>query len=148
MLGDVTSFGNIASTVFDTMTQLGNIKNKPNSMACVNDTVELNLTVNKGIKLYVDIDEPRDIDKQQYFNYIYSHGYHLNKFCNPCDYIGTRKYFNYLKCELEGVNIAAPDNVINKIRSIFRNGVRLWNEYEDMYNYTMENYEKWLERLI
>lgn len=148
MLGDVSSIGNIASSVFDTMTQIGNIKNKPNTMACVNDTVELNLTVNKGIKLYVDIDEPRDVDKQQYFNYIYSHGYQLNKFCNPCDYIGTRKYFNYVKCELEGVNIAAPDNVINKIRSIFRNGVRLWNEYEDMYNYNMENYERWLEELI
>lgn len=148
LMGDLSSVGKIANTMIDTMAQIGNIKNKPNTMACVNDSVELNLMVNNGIKLYVDIDEPRDVDKIQYFNYIYSHGYYLNKFCNPCDYIDTRKYFNYLKCELECVNISAPDNVINKIRSIFRNGVRLWNDYEHMYNYEMENYENWLANFI
>lgn len=147
-LGDVSSIGNITNNVYNTMTDINNIKNKPNTMACVNDTVELNLSVNKGIKLYVDIDSPREVDRKKYYDYIYSHGYAINRFCNPCDYIGTRKYFNYLKCDLEGVNILAPDNVINKIRSVFKNGVRLWNEYEDMYNYTMENYERWLENYI
>ena len=146
--GDFTQLGNIASSVYNTLTDINTIQNKPNTMSCVNDTVELNLTVNDGIKLYVDMEEAREVDMLQYYNDVYSNGYSINKFCNPCNYISTRKYFNYIKCELEGVNISAPDNVTNKIREIFRNGVRLWNNYNNMYNYDLENYEIWMERLI
>lgn len=135
----------LGTDILSTYSNLENIKNQKNNLLNTNDNMELVFDVQGGFSYFVSLYKARDIDIQRYFNYIYSHGYNVNIFDNVSKYVGTRKYFNYLQCEIEKININVPDNVENKIKDIFRQGVRLWNTYENMYNYNMENYEIYLD---
>ena len=121
-----------------------NLQNRANSLRNANDGATLNLVVNEGLKLYVDIESALDVDIDAYYNYLYNFGYSVNKIDNPINYINTRKYFNYLQFDADFININAPSNVEDKLKSIFRNGVRIWNDYSNIYNYTDENYENYL----
>ena len=148
MLGAVAnplSLVGLGTDILSTYSNLENIKNQKNNLLNTNDNMELVFDVQDGFNYFVSLYKARDIDIQRYFNYIYSHGYNVNIFDNVYKYIGTRKYFNYVQCEIEKININVPDNVENKIKDIFKQGIRLWNTYENMYNYTMENYEIYLD---
>lgn len=134
----------MASDMYNVWQGLDNLQNKPNSMKNTNDSVELNMLVNNGIKLYVDEDEARDVDIYRYYNYLYNNGYKINRYDYIDNYIHTRYYFNYVKAQIDYININAPDAVTNKIKRIFADGVRLWNRYDDMYNYEKENREIWI----
>lgn len=138
--------GNISilGDFYNVWQDLDNLQNRPNSMKNVNDSVELNLVVNNGVKLYVDEDEAREVDIYKYYNYLYNYGYKLNRIDYIHNYINTRRYFNYIKCRIEYINVNMPDIVERKIKEIFNRGVRLWNDFENMYNYETENYEKWM----
>lgn len=134
----------MASDMYNVWQGLDNLQNKPNSMKNTNDSVELNMLVNNGIKLYVDEDEARDVDIYRYYNYLYNNGYKINRYDYIGNYIHTRYYFNYIKAQIDYININAPDAITNKIKRIFADGVRLWNRYDDMYNYEKENREIWI----
>lgn len=131
--------------MFNTSMNYLNLKNKINSLRNTNDSVDLNLLVNNGIQMYLDINKAYDVDVDNFYNYLYNYGYKINKVCNPFDYINTRKYFNYIKCELEFININVPLHIEDKIKNIFSRGIRFWCNYENMYNYVNENYEVFLD---
>lgn len=133
-----------AGDMYNVWQGLDNLQNKPNSMKNTNDSVELNLIVNDGLKLYVDEDEARDVDIYRYYNYLYSNGYRINRYDYINNYIHTRYYFNFIKAQIDFININVPDIIENKIKDVFRNGVRLWNQYDAMYNYENENREIWI----
>lgn len=135
----------IGYDVFNTTVNYLNLKNKINSLRNTNDSVDLNLLVNTGIQLYVDINKSYDVDIDNFYNFLYNFGYKINKVCNPYDYINTRKYFNYIKCNLEFININVPLHIEDKIKNIFSEGIRLWNSYDNIYNYSKENYEVYLD---
>ncbi|MBO7716860.1 MAG: hypothetical protein J6S85_25065 [Methanobrevibacter sp.] len=134
----------VVSDMYNVWQGLDNLQNKPNSMKNTNDSVELNMLVNNGIKLYVDEDEAREVDIYRYYNYLYNNGYKINRYDYIGNYIHTRYYFNYIKAQIDYININAPDAVTTKIKRIFADGVRLWNRYDDMYNYEKENREIWI----
>lgn len=134
----------VASDLYNVWQGLDNLENKPNSMRNTNDSVELNLLVNNGLKLYVDEDVAREVDINRYYDYLFAYGYRVNEFTYPHLYIDTRVNFNYIQADVEYINVPCPDVVENKIKEIFRQGVRLWNNVENMYNYELENYEKWM----
>lgn len=125
--------------------KLDNIKNAPNSLRNTNDTFLMNFNVNSGLNLYVDFESCREVEENKYINYLYSYGYKINKIDWITRYINTRKYFNYLKCNIDSINMEIPNQCEMEIKRIFSQGVRLWNDYKEMYNYEMENYEKMLE---
>ncbi len=122
-----------------------NINNKPNSLRNVGNTAELLLNVNNGINLYVDIEKAREVEIDRYYEKLFRYGYEINKIGNIFDFINTRHYFNFIQCELEYIGITGNDAIDDKIRMIFSNGITLWNDYVNIYNYSMENYEKWLD---
>lgn len=125
--------------------KLDNVKNAPNSLRNTNDTFLMNFKVNGGLKLYVDLETCRQVEEDKYINYLYSYGYKINKIDWISRYINTRKYFNYIKCNIDSINMEIPNQCEMEIKRIFSQGVRLWNDYEHMYNYEDENYEKMLE---
>lgn len=137
-------YGSLVSGVMGsiaTKMDIDNINNKPNSLRNAGNTGELLMKVNNGIKLYVDIERCRDVDRDNYYEYLYRYGYKLEKIDNPFHYIGTRFMFNYIQCDMDYIGISAPLNVENKIKSIFRNGITLWNNHSAIYDYTRENRE-------
>lgn len=139
--GNVAGLADSGMDVIGMLTEIDNIKNKVSSLNNSNDAVQLNMMVNEGLNIYVDIDEAYDFEKIMYYNYLFKNGYKLDIIDNPYYYISSRFYFNYIQCELEHVNINLPSILINEIKNIFRNGVTLWHQYGSMYRYDMENKE-------
>lgn len=125
--------------------KLDNVKNAPNSLRNTNDTFLMNFNVNNGLNLYVDFESCRQIEEDKYVNYLYCYGYKINKIDWLTRYINTRKYFNYIKCNIDTIDMEIPNQCEQEIKRIFAQGVRLWNNYNEMYNYIYENYEKNLE---
>lgn len=144
LTGDIGGIVGAGQQLASTLVDYDNLRNRNNSLRNTNDSVILNMLVNEGLQLYVDIEKAFDVDINAYYNYLYNFGYSVNKIDNPFKYINTRKYFNYLQFDADFININAPSNVEDKLKSIFRNGVRLWNDYYNIYNYTDENYENYL----
>ena len=72
---------------------------------------------------------------------------------NINDAMRVRKYFNYVQAEVQEVysnTLNISNEVHNKIKDIFRNGVRLWNVESGNQVVTFdvnehENYERWLD---
>lgn len=143
-LGNISSLLNAGTETAKTVIELDNIQNRVNSLRNTNDSIILNLLVNDGLKLYIDLEKSYDLDIEAYFNYIYFYGYSINKVDNPFNYFNTRKFFNYLQFDAEYININVPSNVEDKIKTIFSNGIRLWNDYSNIYETTKENYETYL----
>ena len=144
--------GNVAGAVgginsmINTYLDYDNISNKANSLRNANDSVFLNMIVNEGLQFYIDIEEALEIDIQNYYNYLYNYGYSVNIIDNPFKYFNTRKYFNYVQFDADFINLNIPLNVESKLKSIFSNGVRLWHDYNKIYDYSNENYEIYLEK--
>ena len=143
--------GNVAGAVsginslINTYLDYDNLSNKANSLRNANDSVFLNMIVNEGLQFYIDIEEALEIDIQNYYNYLYNYGYSINAIDNPFKFFNTRKYFNYVQFDAEYINLECPLNVEHKLKSVFSNGVRLWHDYDKMYDYSDENYEIYLE---
>ena len=145
--GSITGLGsNLLNFALDEL-RLDNVKNAPNSLRNTNDTFSLNLKVNKdSLSLYLDVETCRQIEEDKYINYLYAYGYKINKIDWITRYVDTRRYFNYIKCQIDTINSELPNEVELEIKRIFSNGVRLWNDYANMYEYESENYEKIIDR--
>lgn len=143
--GNISGVIGAGTETFKTITEIDNLLNRVNSLRNTNDSVVLNLIVNEGLNFYVDIEAAYQLDINSYYNYIYSYGYSINKIDNPFNYFNTRKYFNYLQFDAEYININVPSNVEDKIKNIFSNGIRLWNDYSTIYEIKKENYEIYLD---
>lgn len=145
--GSIAGLGNnLVNFALDEL-RLDNLKNAPNSLRNTNDTFALNLKVNKdSLSLYLDVETCRQIEEDKYINYLYNYGYKINKIDWITRYVDTRRYFNYIKCQIDTINSELPNEAELEIKRIFNNGVRLWNDYNNMYEYENENYEKIIDR--
>ena len=130
-----------ASSLARTYIDWDNMENRVNSLRNTNDGATLNIMVNDGLKLYLHIEKAFDYEIEKYYNYLYNFGYKIGRIENPFNYINTRKYFNYVQFKMEDIRIECPTVIIDKLRNIFANGIRLWNDYSNIYNFTKENYE-------
>ena len=144
LAGPVASTLSAAGAIAKTYIDWDNMENRVNSLRNTNDGATLNILVNDGLKLYLDIEKAFDFEIEKYYNFIYNYGYKIQRIENPINYINTRKYFNYVQFKMEEINIEAPTIIKDKLRNIFNSGIRLWNDYSNIYNYTNENYENYL----
>ena len=78
---------------------------------------------------------------------MFKNGFTVNRIGNVKDYLNIRKYFNYVRARLENITstLQLNNNVREKFKMIFANGVRFWNITDKMFEYKKENYERWLE---
>ena len=83
-------------------------------------------------------------EKEIINDYMCKYGFTVNRFGNPKDYDNIRHYYNYVKAQIDSISgIAISNSARDDIRQRFANGVRFWNS--DNVDYSMENYEEWLE---
>lgn len=81
------------------------------------------------------------------------YGFTYNNIDNVKNVDNIRKYYNYVQADIEqveGVGVNISDNIHNKIKQIYANGVRFWNTDNALwqtkkFDYSKENYERWLE---
>lgn len=127
--------------------QLSNVKASPSNMKNSTGNTYFALATS-GFGLYIDHYELMDLDKKRVYDYYYQYGYPLNKIGKIEDYINIRHYFNYLQADLQNISgkngVCIPNEVRNKIKLLFSDGIRFWNVTDEMFKYEKENYENWL----
>ena len=134
--------------------QLDNVENAPDIINNLNGAPLTSLVLNK-IGFAINVYDILEEDKKFIANDYYEHGQNVAVWDNPRNYMGTRKYFNYIKCTLKEMWInhypydPIPTVIKNKIKEVFANGIRLFNGINptSIINSStyIENYEKELD---
>lgn len=134
--------------------QLDNVENAPDIINNLNGAPLTSLVLNK-IGFAINVYDILEEDKKFIANDYYEHGQNVAVWDNPRNYMGTRKYFNYIKCTLKEMwyNVSPYDPIPNvikdKIKQIFANGIRLFNGINptNIINSStyVENYENYLD---
>jgi hypothetical protein len=142
---------NMASTALQMSFQNDNMKQAPQALKTAGVNVSLNL-YNNEMTLYLEEWQAFNADLKLVDDHMYMFGYIYNELGNIDTFRNVRKYFNYVEADLENVSIDGhPCNPVirDKFKSIFNNGIRLWNGAHPckMYNYELENYERKLDNV-
>lgn len=118
----------------------GNIKNATTDSIFNYATLNFNYYVSHNIACQETM--------QSVYDYYYEYGYPVNIVGRIEDYINIRHYFNYLQADLQNISgkngVCIPNEVRNKIKLLFSDGIRFWNVTDEMFKYEKENYENWL----
>ena len=143
------SIGGVANTFIgavDRNLTVDNMKNAPGSLQNANGNAIFNMFVN-DLALYVEEYDALNNEKEMVNDVMFKNGFTVNRIGNVKDYLNIRKYFNYVRARLENITstLQLNNNVREKFKMIFANGVRFWNVTDKMFEYKKENYERWLE---
>lgn len=144
-IGTMQSAFNIMADRINSNLTLDNMENAPDALQNANGNVLYNIIVAKDRSLKIAFETRRalDCDIKPYDDFLYMYGFAFNELANISDYDNVRKYFNYIKADIE--IISAPISTLeeDRLKERFRIGVRFWNS--DNIQYTLENYENALE---
>ena len=142
VIGGVNTIANFAKSKINEDLTIDNLKNAPDIIQGAKGNVIFeNMYSQNGI-----IIEKYDIlenEKEMINDYMCLYGFNYNRVDNIKNVDNIRKYYNFVRADIEtisGINIS--EQVHQKFRSCFANGVRFWNT--DTFSYEKENYELWL----
>jgi hypothetical protein len=93
--------------------------------------------------IYYEIRECIDNEKNQVNDFIRLRGYTYNRIDNIKNVDNIRICFNYVQASVQEVNTpyGLNDEIKNRIRQVFNNGIRLWNKTDNIFNENASNYE-------
>ena len=149
--GGLNSIYKTTTDLINSNLTLDNMRSAPEQVKNANGTALLNLGVNE-LALYLDLYSALPSEIKIAADSMNVYGFNYNQYDNIKNVDNIRKYFNYVRADVE--TITAPINISNKIhnklRDIFRTGIRLWNwidgkTFNNLFDYSKENYENWLE---
>lgn len=156
--GAITSVLNstvdIFQDVINTSYVLDNLENAPDTLKNANGNVIINiLATNDNLNPRLELYQALPTDLQSFDDFTNQFGYAYGKLGNINNAMRVRKYFNYVQAEVQEVysdKLNISNEVHNKIKQIFKNGVRLWNVESGDQVVTFdvnehENYERWLD---
>ena len=125
---------------------IDNMRNAPSMMKNANGNAIFNMQVN-DLALYMEEYDALSNEKEMVNDVMFKNGFTVNRIGQINDYLNIRKYFNYIRARLENITstLQLNNNVREKFKMIFANGVRFWNITDRMFEYKKENYENWLE---
>lgn len=129
---------------------LDNMKNAPESLRGSNGNYGYYIDIGSLCPQVLHYDS-LESDKNKLSNYFLMYGYTVNKIDDITNYINNRKYWNYIECDIN--TITDVDNLVSykymvsnkikeKIKEIFKNGIRFWNNELSQPNYELPNYER------
>lgn len=82
---------------------------------------------------------------QTFSYYLYRYGYSFYEYGNLKQYDNIRKYFNYIKADIDCVQLPngnVSTVIYKELKKIFSNGITLWNHTDKDFDYTVNNYER------
>lgn len=152
--GVINSVIDIVQDIANTNLVLDNMENAPDTLKNANGNVIMNiLATNDNLNPRLELYQALPTDLQSFDDFTNQFGYAYGKLGNINDAMRVRKYFNYVQAEVQEVysdKLNISNEVHNKIKQIFKNGVRLWNVESGDQVVTFdvnehENYERWLD---
>lgn len=127
------------------MLTLDNMANAPKNTSSINSNAML-ITYENDIKFYIEKLEMLPFEKQTMIDYFKQFGYTYNRLSNIADVMRTRKYYNYVQANIFEIEDKIGNNVKEKIKQMFANGIRFWHyDNFDGIDFTKNNYERFLD---
>jgi hypothetical protein len=137
-----------AFALSDRLFTQSNLEQAPDSIRNTSGSILGNLQI-APMNIYLETWNSYDTTKQTADQYMNINGFLYNQLDNIANHIHTRKYFNYIKAEIEDIQGVSVSNMIREnFKQRFSNGIRFWNYATFATNgvqYEKENYELWLE---
>ena len=130
------------------------MENAPDTLKNANGNVIMNiLATNNNLNPRLELYRALPTDLQSFDDFTNQFGYAYGKLGNINEAMRVRKYFNYVQAEVQEVysnTLNISNEVHNKIKDIFKNGVRLWyvESGDQVITFDVnehENYERWLD---
>lgn len=125
---------------------LNNMENAPESIANINSNALLISAVQKEISIFIEVLEMLPFEKQTLIDYFKQFGYTYNRLSTIAENLRTRKFYNYIQAQIFEIPEKLGNNVKEKIKQMFANGVRFW--HYDNYtgvDFTKNNYERFID---
>ena len=134
---------NYSKSVINENLTVDNLKNAPSKITGAKGNVIFeNMYSDNGI--IVEEWDILDNEKEMINDYMCLYGFTYNRVDNVKNVNNIRKYYNYVRANVETISGLAISEVVHKkFKECFANGIRFWNT--DTFDYTKENYEQWLE---
>lgn len=126
---------------------LDNMRNTPETTGNINSNSMLIYAVS-GFGLFIEKLELLPFEKSIIIDNLKLFGYNYNKIGYLNDYIKTRKYYNYIQAIIYDIDAQIAEQVKDRIKQVFRNGVRFWHAdaWEDLsqvqINFDLNNIER------
>lgn len=142
---DIGNTLNTVNAIIDKSLTIDNMRNAPSSLQNANGNAIFNNFVT-DLGIYAEEYDALQNEKEMVNDVMFKNGFTVNRIGNVKDYLNIRKYFNYVRARLENITSALQlnNNIREKFKMIFANGVRFWNVTDKMFEYKKENYERWL----
>lgn len=144
-VGALSSIGSGATSLvtqfYDRKWMIDNLKASPGSLKNASGNVIFNMAIT-DLGIYIEEYEALIEDKIQMYDYFYMNGYSYGHIGNISNYDNTRKYFNYLECDVGVISAPLSEKEKSRLRERLRS-IRFW--HTDYIQYDLENYERWLD---
>lgn len=138
----IYGFGkSMVNQIYDRKWMIDNLKASPGSLKNASGNVIFNMAIT-DLGIYIEEYEALIEDKIQMYDYFYMNGYSYGHIGNISDYDNTRKYFNYLECDVGVILAPLSEKEKSRLRERLRS-IRFW--HTDNIQYDLENYERWLD---
>ena len=137
--------GTIAKTI-NSAIQFGamknNLKNAPDQIKNASGNALFN-NMTRSLGIWVEFRTASQIDIESYLDYLNEVGYNYSTFDFISNHLRTRKVFNFIQANIDGISGTISETVRTTIREAFARGVRFW--HIDTTDYEQQNYETYLE---
>lgn len=137
-----------AFALSDRLFTKSNLEQAPDSIRNTSGSILGNLQI-APMAIFLETWSAYDTTSITADNYMNLNGYIYNQVDNIKDYLHTRKFFNYIKAQVNDIQGVSLSNLIrNDMKQRFLNGLRFWDATTFATNgvqYDLENYELWLE---
>lgn len=119
-----------------------NLSNAPDILKNANgNAIFSNAVTDLGI--YINIKRAIDCDIQTYNDYTHKYGFTYSQFDKIENHLYTRKTFNYIRANVEGIEGQFSEYVREQMRQLFARGIRFW--HINISDYEQQNYEIYLD---
>lgn len=138
----------VINGIVNTAMETSNMKATPDNIKNAGSSILLNASYTEAGN-YIEEYEALPQQLETANDYMFMYGFKCGLIDSIANHIHTRKYFNYIKAEIEDIQGVSVSNMIREnFKQRFSNGIRFWNYATFATNgvqYDKENYELWLE---
>lgn len=127
--------------------KMDNLKNAPTELHNIDGNYLLldNLT---GLAPRFEIWQPLQSNLEKIADYLFFNGYTYNKLGKLSDFDSTRKYFNFVQGDINGLCYHMNEKGYKLLRDKLLNGIRFWHEEPCNINFEQnDNYETWIDNI-
>ena len=139
----VSAGAGLISSIVNQNLSLDNLRNSPATVQSAKGNIIFENLYDE-IGYYIEEYDILPNEKSIINDYMDLFGFNYNQVDNIKNVWNIRKYHNYVQANIDAIIGISMSNIARTdIKQRFQNGIRFWNS--DNIQYSLENYEKWLE---